>query len=59
MRQTEKANEANVILNEEVSSDEVIDAMNQMKHSAPCEDAVCMRYIREACGDLKEEVMIL
>ena len=57
LRQIEKAREANVMMNEEVSREEVIDAMNEMKDSAPGEDAVRMRYIREACEDVKEEVI--
>ena len=57
LRQTEKAREANVMMNGEVSRKELIDAMNEMKDSAPGEDAVCMRYIREACEDLKDEVI--
>ena len=32
------------------------DAVNEMKDSSPGEDAVCMRFIREECEDLKEEV---
>ena len=55
--QTEKAREANVMMNQEVSRDEVIDALNEMKDSASGEDAVRLRYIREACEDLKEEVI--
>lgn len=39
LRQIEKAREANVMMNEEVSREEVIDAMNEMKDSAPGEDA--------------------
>ena len=57
MIQTEKAREANVMMNEEVSREEVIDDMNEMKDSAPGEDVVRKRYIREACEDVKEEVI--
>ena len=53
MRQTEKSREANVIMNEEVSREVVIDAKNQKKDSSSGEDSVRMRYIREACENLK------
>ena len=35
----------------------MLDAMSEMKDSAPGEDAVRMRYIMEACEDLTQEVM--
>ena len=35
----------------------MLDAMSEMKDSAPGEDAVRVRYIRETCEELKEEVI--
>ena len=41
------------MMNEEVNREEVINAMSEMKDSAPGEDAVRLRYIREDCEDMK------
>ena len=35
----------------------MIGAMNEIKISAPGEDAVRLRYVKEACEELKEDVI--
>ena len=57
LRQTEIARQMSVMMIEKMISEEVIDAMDEMKDSAPGEDTVRMRYIWDACEKLKEEVI--
>jgi len=57
LRHSEKAREANERMNEDVSREEVIAAMKEMKDSAPGEDEVRLIFIREACEEVKEAVI--
>ena len=57
LRGSVKAREANERMNEDVSREEVVIAMKEMKDSAPGEDGVRLLYIREACEEVKEAVI--
>ena len=52
-----RAREANEMLNEMPEKEEIVDAMKEMNDSAPGEDDVRLRYIREACEEVKERVI--
>ena len=49
--------EANDLMNEEVSREEVVEAMREMKESAPGLDDVRLMYIVYGCEELKEGVI--
>ena len=51
--------EANKQLNSDISDVEMQEAMEEVKDSAPGKDEVRMRYIREACAELKINIMDL
>ena len=57
LREDDRANEANDLLNEMPEREEIEKAMEEMKDSAPGEDGVRLRYIKEACEEVKEKVI--
>ena len=56
---TEKAREANSLMNEIPPPEEVIKEMGNVKDSSPGEDGVRMRYINCACPEVRGEVVRL
>ena len=57
LRGDAKAREANERMNEVPTRREIVNAMDEMKESAPGEDGVRIGYIRYACEEMKEEVI--
>ncbi|MEL7302028.1 MAG: endonuclease/exonuclease/phosphatase family protein, partial [Pseudomonadota bacterium] len=57
LREDERAIEANEKMNEIPSVREIVDAMKDMKESAPGEDGVRISFIRYACEELQERVI--
>ena len=50
---------ANEELNKTPSDDEILEAINEAKDSAPGKDKVRIRYVKEACAELRVNVVLL
>lgn len=55
--ETERAREANDLMNETPQEEEILNEMKKVKDSAPGEDGVRMRYISCACPEVRAEVV--
>ena len=58
-RQDDRATEANECMNEPPTTEEVQEVMKEMKDSSPGDDGVRMKYIWQACQEIKDRVIIL
>ena len=56
---TERAREANNLINETPQEEEIVTEMKKVKDSAPGEDGVRMKYINCACPEVREEIVKL
>ena len=56
MRMNDRAIAANERMNEMPDREEIVKAMREMKDSAPGEDGVRLRYIMNACEEMRERV---
>ena len=54
---TDRAREANDLINEEPQEEEIEDTMKEVKDSAPGEDNIRMSYIWHSCREIKEKVV--
>ena len=54
---TDRAREANDLINEEPEEEEIEDIMKGVKDSAPGEDNIRMSYIWHSCTEIKEKVV--
>lgn len=57
LRNDRRAREANELLNEVPEREEIMDAMKEMRESAPGKDGVRIGYIRNACEEVKGKVI--
>ena len=58
LRGCEKAREANECMNGEFVREEIEEAMKEMRESAPGEDGIRMCYLKEACEEVKDALMV-
>ena len=54
----EKAREANEFMNGELGREEIEELMKEMKESAPGEDGIRICYLREACEEVKQALLV-
>ena len=59
LRMDERAIEANEFMNEVPEAEEIMEAMNEMRESAPGEDGVRLCYLKEADVEVKRRVIEL
>ena len=57
LRMDEKAREANEMMNESLTREEIVEAIGEIKESAPGMDEVRIGYIRNACEEVKDAVI--
>ena len=59
LRGCEKAREANECMNGELVREEIEEAMKEMRKSAPGEDGIRMCYLKEACEEVKDALILM